>query len=78
VFLGADQNVYRCCVLAFNERGKVGSIKGQRFRDLWESQAKRDDYAAFDARGCERCMFNQKNRTIGYALAESPAHVNFV
>ena len=77
-YVGGDLNVYRCCVQAYNPRGLVGSIKGQRFRELWESQAKRDGYAAFDARGCERCMFNGKNRTINYALAKEPAHVNFV
>jgi MoaA/NifB/PqqE/SkfB family radical SAM enzyme len=77
-YIGADQNVYRCCVTAYNPRGLVGSVKAQRFSELWESQAKHDDFAAFDARGCERCMFNGKNRTIAYALSETPAHVNFV
>jgi MoaA/NifB/PqqE/SkfB family radical SAM enzyme len=77
-YVGADQNVYRCCVQSYNPRGLIGSLKDQRFRELWESQAKRDDFAGFDARGCERCMFNEKNRTIAYALADGPAHVNFV
>lgn len=77
-YIGGDQSVYRCCVQAYNPRGLIGSLKGQRFRDLWESQAKRDDFAAFDARGCERCMFNGKNRAIAYAAAKEPAHVNFV
>lgn len=77
-YIAGDQNVYRCCVQAYNPRGLIGSIKSQRFRELWESQAKRDDFAGFDARGCERCMFNEKNRTIAYALAAEPAHVNFV
>jgi hypothetical protein len=65
-------------VTSFSPRGLVGSLKAQRFRELWESQAKRDGYAAFDARGCERCMFNGKNRVIQYALEADPAHVNFV
>jgi MoaA/NifB/PqqE/SkfB family radical SAM enzyme len=78
VFLGGDQVLYRCCVLAFNERGKIGSIKEQSLRTLWESEAKRRDYAAFDATGCARCMFNGKNRTIAYAVAKDPPHVNFV
>jgi MoaA/NifB/PqqE/SkfB family radical SAM enzyme len=77
-YIGADLNCYRCCVQAYNERGLIGSIKDQRFKDLWDSQAKRDDFAHFDARECQRCMFNEKNRTINYALAEEPAHVNFV
>jgi MoaA/NifB/PqqE/SkfB family radical SAM enzyme len=76
-YIGADQNLYRCCTTAYNERGLVGSLKEQSFKDLWESQAKRDDFSGFDARGCERCMFNGKNRAINYAVSR-PVHVNFV
>lgn len=77
-YVGADLNVYRCCVQAYNPRGLIGSIAHQRLRDLWLSDAKRQDFAGFDARGCQRCMFNGKNRTINYALNPAPAHVNFV
>jgi MoaA/NifB/PqqE/SkfB family radical SAM enzyme len=77
-YIGADLNVYRCCVQAYNPRGLIGSIKSQRFADLWASQHKRDDFNGFDARGCQRCMFNSKNKVIEYALATDPAHVNFV
>lgn len=77
-YIGGDLQVYRCCNTAYNERGLIGSIKEQSFRQLWESQAKRDDFAKFDASGCERCQFNSKNRTILYAIDPEPAHVNFV
>jgi MoaA/NifB/PqqE/SkfB family radical SAM enzyme len=77
-YIAATLQVFRCCVTSYSSRGLVGSIAGQRFRDLWESQGKRDDYAAFDARGCDRCMFNEKNRTIAYAASQDPPHVNFV
>lgn len=77
-YIAGTLDVFRCCVQAYNPRGLIGSIKDQRFKDLWESQHKRDDFAAFDARECERCMFNNKNRTINYLLSDEPAHVNFV
>lgn len=77
-FIGGDQNVYRCCTTAYNAQGLIGSIKDRRFKDLWESQAKRDDFDSFDARGCERCMFNNQNRAIAYAVQTEPAHANFV
>jgi len=77
-YIGADLNVYRCCVLAYNERGIVGSIKDQRFAELWASEAKKQNFSEFDARGCERCMFNNRNRTILYAIESNPADVNFV
>jgi MoaA/NifB/PqqE/SkfB family radical SAM enzyme len=77
-YIGADLNVYRCCTTAYNRRGLIGSIRERRFRELWESDEKRASFADFDARGCEFCMFNQKNRTIAYAISKNPPHVNFV
>lgn len=77
-YIGGDQNVYRCCNLAYNPRGLIGSIKEQRFRDLWDSQEKQADFAGFDARGCPRCQFNGINRTIHYALDKNPTHKDFV
>lgn len=76
-YIGANLDVYRCCTTAYNERGRIGSLKEQRFAELWASEAKQMDFAAFDARGCERCMFNGKNRVINAAI-ETPKHVNFV
>jgi sulfatase maturation enzyme AslB (radical SAM superfamily) len=77
-YIGGDLNVYRCCTTAYNERGVIGSLKNQTFRQLWESQEKREDFDNFDARGCERCMFNNENRVISYLLEPDPLHVNFV
>lgn len=77
-YIGGDLNVYRCCVLAYNERGIIGSLKNQRFKELWESDIKKNNFNEFDARGCPRCMFNNKNKTILYSLEPQPRHVNFV
>lgn len=77
-YIGADLNVYRCCVLAYNEQGLLGSVKDQTFGEFWnspETRAKLDD---FDAKTCARCMFNAKNRTIAYAMDNNPEHVNFL
>lgn len=76
-YVGADLNVYRCCTQAYNERGLIGSLKDQTFRQLWESQAKRDDFASFDARGCSLCQFNDRNRVLIKTLRK-PSHENFV
>jgi len=78
-YIGGDQNVYRCCVLAYNERGLVGSIKDRRFKDLWLDSSRADAMRSFDARGCDRCQFNSINRTLSYALrSDEPLHSNFV
>jgi len=77
-YIGADLNVYRCCVLAYNKHGLLGSIKDRTFGEFWndpETVAKLDE---FDARDCVRCMFNAKNNTIAYAINPNPSHVNFL
>lgn len=76
--VGGDQNVYRCCNTAYNPVGFLGSIKNQSFKDLWNSRQKIEAIENFDARQCERCMFNSKNRFINYLIDEHPDHVNFV
>lgn len=77
-YIGGDLSVYRCCNTAYNNQGLVGSIKDQSFEDFWHSIEKRDKYEEFNAKTCERCQFNQINKTILYTLEEDPVHVNFV
>lgn len=76
-YIGADLNVYRCCGYAYNERGLVGSIKQQRFRDFWLSQERVENQLSFDARGCARCQFRKQNEAIAYAVAPQ-VHEEFV
>lgn len=61
-YIGADQNLYRCCVYAYNPRGLIASLKGRRFPDVWRDALA--NFRKFDARGCERCQFNRINRNI--------------
>ena len=77
-YIGGDLNVYRCCNTAYNRQGMIGSIAEKRFKDLWTSEEKKKSIDSFDARSCDRCMFNNKNKTILYAIDSDPQHVNFV
>jgi MoaA/NifB/PqqE/SkfB family radical SAM enzyme len=77
-YIGGDQNVYRCCNTSYNDLGLLGSLKHQTFEELWHSQEKRVKMEEFDARGCPRCQFNGKNKTIAYAIEQDPIHANFV
>ncbi len=77
-FIGADLGVYRCCVLAYNPAGRLGSLKDQSFREMWLSGETACQLRALDARQCPRCMFGVKNQTIAYAIEERPVHVNFL
>lgn len=70
-YIGADQNLYRCCVYAYNPRGLLASLKDRRFRDVWpEVHA---DFRKFDARGCARCQFSAINRNINEVVEHDPS-----
>ena len=77
-YIGGDMNVYRCCNTAYNTRGLLGSVKDQRFSDLWFSDSVQRSFSGFDARGCDRCQFNGINKFIN-SMASVPAdHAGFV
>jgi MoaA/NifB/PqqE/SkfB family radical SAM enzyme len=72
-YVGGDLHAYRCCVLAYNQRGRVagGDLRERSFAEFWRSQERKDDMAALDARGCERCQFNEKNRALLYVMGDT-------
>lgn len=78
-YIGADQNVYRCCVYSYNDRGLVGNLANQTFTELWRNKGRQQEMLDFNARNCARCMFNGNNRLMDYVLREDePPHANFV
>lgn len=78
VYIGGDLKVYRCCNTAYNSLGEYGDISKQRFKDFWPSEAKEKDFKKFDAHSCARCMFNNKNRFINYAISPDAKHINYI
>lgn len=76
-FIGGDQNVYRCCVMAYNERGLLGSIKERSFKEFWEDPKTQGSLTNFNARGCSVCQFNDKNRRMNGLLEIRPMHIEF-
>lgn len=77
-YIGADLNLYRCCILAYNAAGLLGSLKDRTLEDLWNSEEVSLKLRGFNATHCPRCMFHGKNRTIAYAIANNPPHANFL
>lgn len=74
LYIGGDQNVYTCCTNAYTTAGKIGDLKGQRFKDWLLTYDRRQ----WDARSCHHCQFNDKNRLINYLLDPAPEHASFV
>lgn len=76
-YIGADLNVYRCCNTAYSQKGMIGSIKDKRLAQFWLERSTVNSMFEFDARGCERCCYNGKNRLINAAVFK-PTHASFV
>jgi len=51
--IGADECVYACHNTAYSDKGRVGSIKGRKFSDLWFSDEAKAWFDKFNAR--EQC-----------------------
>lgn len=64
--IAADQNCYFCHNVAFSEHGLIGSIKDQRFKELWFSEEARAAFARLSpARDCQhQCAAHHKNEMI--------------
>ncbi len=77
-YIGANLKVYRCCTTAYTAHGEVGDLSHQTFSGWFDSEAKRKAYADFNARSCNVCQFNNKNRTISYMVDPAPVHAQFV
>jgi MoaA/NifB/PqqE/SkfB family radical SAM enzyme len=74
LYIGGDQNVYTCCTNAYTTHGKIGDLKGERFKD-WLA---RYDRRKWDSRSCHHCQFNKGNKLVNYLLNPRPEHVDFV
>lgn len=79
-YIGADYNVYTCCTLAYNKKGKIGSIKDQSFKELWLGEEKRNMFASHDPnKRCKNpCLYKAKNEFINYCIKDKPKHINFI
>jgi hypothetical protein len=76
-YIGADLNLYRCCVLSYKKQGLVGSLANRRLRDFWGTPEWKDIMYDYDARTCPRCQFNDKNAVMHELVgAFAMPHVN--
>lgn len=77
--IGADQNIYSCHDKAYNlQEGLLGSIKEERFRDVWFSDKNRF-YAIKPATVCNHhCVVDGSNRMILDYLEADRDHLEFV
>ena len=78
-YIGADLNVYYCCVLGYNEDGLIGSIKDTTLKKLWYSTEKVSKFTDHNPiKDCSTsCMLDSKNKFINYCIGDGK-HKNFI
>ncbi len=79
-YVGADYGVYTCCTYAYNDKGLIGSIRDQSFKDLWYSDKKIKFFNNHNPEvDCQLpCLYREKNGFINYCIKENPNHINFI
>jgi hypothetical protein len=79
VYVSDTMEAFRCCVLAYNDRGKItgGDLKTRSFAEFWSSDERKKDFADFRANGCKICQYNSKNQAMNYLLGPEPPHLEF-
>lgn len=79
-YIGADSNVYMCCMLAYNDRGLIGSIAERKFSEMWnapETVTLMNEHSPKN--DCRLpCMFESKNKFINYCIQDDAIHTNFI
>lgn len=78
--IGADQCVYTCQDKAYNSTGRLGSLKGRRFKEFWFSPENQKTLFSFNpSLSCQHhCVTHAKNLAILEYLGLDPEHGYFV
>lgn len=83
-YIGGNLKAFRCCLLAYSQRGEIegGDLRERKFDEFWASQERKNELAALDPHGCERCQFSGKIKNLLYVMGStysdtSPRHIEF-
>lgn len=75
--VGADANVYPCCIMKYNEDYSLGNLKEKTLRQLVDDTNTHSKILGLDVAKCYPCWLRERNKQIGFAV-ERPKHANFV
>lgn len=76
--LGADGNIYPCCLLKYYPKHVLGSIYHESFKSVWDGETRKAWLNALNVHKCPPCWFDKTNEFIEYMLIDNPKHVDFV
>ena len=78
--IGADMNVYSCQDKAYSKKGRIGSIRGKSFEELWFSDSAKKKMTGLNpAKDCiHHCTQHAKNLMLLDYLGVDRSHLEFV
>ncbi|OGL51663.1 MAG: hypothetical protein A3C43_09455 [Candidatus Schekmanbacteria bacterium RIFCSPHIGHO2_02_FULL_38_11] len=76
--IGADCNVYLCCQLKGDKRYILGNLKESSFKEIWNSQKRKDVIGSLDLSQCPPCRYNKYNEILDYLADEEMLHSEFL
>lgn len=76
--VGADAQMYLCCLLKYVPDFALGSLKENTFRELWDGAKRRGILKDFDKDKCPTCYYEKTNEAIDYLLSKDNPHKNFI
>ena len=77
-YLGADLNVYPCCVWVYHPDYVLGSLADCSFKEFWDGDARAKFWSGFNiSEVCGSCYLKPKNDLLKY-LITNQAHANFI
>jgi len=74
--IGADGEVYICCIYKYNKKYSFGNINNESFANIWGG-IMRKKLREIDVKKCPPCFYNKHNEIIEYKRADK-IHENFI
>ncbi|MDD5012061.1 MAG: radical SAM protein [Candidatus Nanoarchaeia archaeon] len=73
-----DMKIYPCCMLEDNPAYVLGDLKEKSFREIWESDERKNAYEKINLRDCPNPCMLEKHNEILHAFKEKITHSNFL
>ncbi|MAE43040.1 hypothetical protein CMO93_04665 [Candidatus Woesearchaeota archaeon] len=76
--IGANQKLYPCCHLSYNEKYCYGDLKKNSFKEIWNSKRRKEVYESIDFKDCPNpCRLDAHNKLL-WDIKQPIQHPNFL
>lgn len=76
--VGADAQMYLCCLLKYIPQFSLGSLQTASFQEIWAGAKRKGIIHGFNKDKCPPCFYEKTNEAIDYLLSKDNPHKNFV